>query len=113
MLRTDLDALPVTEKTNLPYASTVQTQTEDGSKSGVMHACGHDLHITVITGAALYLAKHLNQWRGTLMVIGQPAEERGSGALAMLKDGLFTRFRNRTMRWHCMSSRRRRLVRLL
>jgi amidohydrolase len=92
MLRTDLDALPVTEKTNLPYASTVQTQTEDGAKSGVMHACGHDLHITVITGAALYLAKHRDQWRGTLMVIGQPAEERGSGALAMLKDGLFTRF---------------------
>ncbi len=92
MLRTDLDALPVTEKTNLPYASTVQTQTEDGSKSGVMHACGHDLHMTVITGAASYLGQNREQWQGTLIVIGQPAEERGSGALAMLKDGLFTRF---------------------
>jgi amidohydrolase len=92
MLRTDLDALPVAEKTNLPYASTVQTQTDDGSKSGVMHACGHDLHMTVITGAASYLAEHRDTWSGTLVVIGQPAEERGSGALAMLKDGLFTRF---------------------
>ncbi|MDZ4851179.1 MAG: amidohydrolase [Pirellulaceae bacterium] len=92
MLRTDLDALPVTEKTELPYASTVQTKTEDGTPTGVMHACGHDLHMTAITGAARFLAAHRQMWQGTLMLIGQPAEERGSGALAMLKDGLFTRF---------------------
>jgi amidohydrolase len=92
MLRTDLDALPVTEKTNLPYASQVQTQTVDGGQSGVMHACGHDLHMTVVTGAAQYLSAHRQAWRGTLMLVGQPAEERGSGATAMLNDGLFTRF---------------------
>ncbi len=92
MLRTDLDALPVTEKTSLPYASTVQTITEDGTPTGVMHACGHDLHITVVTGAAQYLAAHRELWKGRLILIGQPAEERGSGALAMLRDGLFTRF---------------------
>ena len=92
MLRTDLDALPVTEKTDLPYASTVQTKTEEGALTGVMHACGHDLHMTVVTGTAQFLAEHRDQWKGTLMVIGQPAEERGSGALAMLKDGLFLRF---------------------
>jgi hippurate hydrolase len=92
MLRTDLDALPVTEKSGLPYASKVESTTADGSKTGVMHACGHDLHMACVTGAAMYLASHRDSWRGTLMVIGQPAEERGSGALAMLKDGLFTRF---------------------
>jgi hippurate hydrolase len=91
MLRTDLDALPVTEATQLPYASKVKTTTEDGATTGVMHACGHDLHMTVITGTAQALAEHRHGWKGTLMVIGQPAEERGSGALAMLKDGLFTR----------------------
>jgi len=92
MLRTDLDALPVTEKTDLPYASTIQTKTADGTPTGVMHACGHDLHMTVVTGAAQFLAEHRTLWKGTLMLIGQPAEERGGGALAMLKDGLFTRF---------------------
>ncbi len=92
MLRTDLDALPVTEATMLPFASKVQTKTEDGAASGVMHACGHDLHMTVITGTAQLLAEHRQAWKGTLMIIGQPAEERGSGALAMLKDGLFSRF---------------------
>lgn len=92
MLRTDLDALPVTEKTLLPFASTVETKTEDGTPTGVMHACGHDLHMTVVTGVGQFLAAHRDQWKGTLMLIGQPAEERGSGALAMLNDGLFTRF---------------------
>lgn len=92
MLRTDLDALPVTEKTELPYASKVEIVTADGTKSGTMHACGHDLHMTSVTGAAQFLSTHRDQWKGTLMLIGQPAEERGSGALAMLKDGLFTRF---------------------
>ncbi len=92
MLRTDLDALPVTEATMLPFASKAQTKTEDGATSGVMHACGHDLHMTIVTGSAQYLAEHRQAWKGTLLLIGQPAEERGSGALAMLKDGLFTRF---------------------
>ncbi len=92
MLRTDLDALPVTEKTELAYASKMETVTADGTKSGTMHACGHDLHMTCVTGAAQYLSSHRDAWKGTLIVIGQPAEERGSGALAMLKDGLFTRF---------------------
>ncbi|MCY2976188.1 MAG: amidohydrolase [Planctomycetota bacterium] len=92
MLRTDLDALPVTEKTGLPYASTVETRTEDGTPTGVMHACGHDLHMTVVTGSAQFLSDNKKLWKGTLLLIGQPAEERGSGALAMLRDGLFTRF---------------------
>jgi len=92
MLRTDLDALPVTEKTGLPYASTVETRTEDGTPTGVMHACGHDLHMTVVTGSAAFLAGNRKLWKGTLLLIGQPAEERGSGALAMLRAGLFTRF---------------------
>jgi amidohydrolase len=92
MLRTDLDALPVKEDTGLPYASKKEVITQSGTKSGVMHACAHDLHMTCVTGAGLYLAEHRDLWRGTLMLIGQPAEERGSGAKAMLDDGLFTRF---------------------
>jgi hippurate hydrolase len=92
LLRTDLDALPVTEATMLPYASKAQTKIEDGAASGVMHACGHDLHMTVITGTAELLAEYRQAWSGTLFLIGQPAEERGSGALAMLRDGLFSRF---------------------
>ncbi len=92
MLRTDLDALPVKEDTGLPYASKKEIVTQSGTKSGVMHACAHDLHMTCVTGAGLYLAEHRNSWRGTLILIGQPAEERGSGAKAMLNDGLFTRF---------------------
>jgi amidohydrolase len=92
MLRTDLDALPISEKTGLAFASTLQAATPEGTISGVMHACGHDIHMTVVTGAARYLAEHPGGWRGTLMLVGQPAEERGSGAKAMLDDGLFTRF---------------------
>lgn len=92
MLRTDLDALPVTEETGLDYASKVTVTAEDGSKTGVMHACGHDIHMTSLTGVARYLAEHKDQWQGTLMLIGQPAEERVGGAKAMLEDGLFTRF---------------------
>jgi amidohydrolase len=92
MLRTDLDALPVSEKTDLPYAATKTVVAAGGSTSGVMHACGHDLHMTTVLGAARYLAAHRDQWQGTLMVIGQPAEERGAGAKAMLEDGLFQRF---------------------
>lgn len=92
MLRTDLDALPVTEQTQLPYASTKKVELAGGGKTGVMHACGHDMHMTNLVGTARYLAQHQDQWSGTLMLIGQPAEERGAGARAMLADGLFKRF---------------------
>jgi hippurate hydrolase len=92
MLRCDLDALPVTEQTGLKFASTVTAQGEDGSTTGVMHACGHDVHMTCSAGVAGFLAAHKDRWRGTVMLVGQPAEERGMGARAMLQDGLFDRF---------------------
>lgn len=92
MLRTDLDALPVTEQTNLVYASKVKVEDGDGKLVGVMHACGHDVHITNIIGVARFLSQHKDLWQGRLMIIGQPAEERGAGARAMLEDGLFERF---------------------
>ena len=92
MLRTDLDALPVTENTGVPYASKATFTKDDGSTVGVMHACGHDIHMTNVTGTARFLAENKDQWSGTLMVIGQPAEERGAGAKAMLADGLFKEF---------------------
>ena len=92
MLRSDLDALPVTEQTQLPYASTQKVVTDGGVETGVMHACGHDLHLTNLLGTARFLASHRSIWAGTLMVIGQPAEERGAGAKLMLEDGLFKRF---------------------
>jgi len=93
MLRTDLDALPVTEQTGLGYASKVTvTNPDDGTETGVMHACGHDIHIANIIGVARYMAANKDKWSGTLMIIGQPAEERGAGAKAMLEDGLFERF---------------------
>jgi len=83
LLRTELDALPVEEKTGLPYASEAK---------GVMHACGHDAHMAVWAGTASLLARHRDQWRGTVLMVGQPSEELGEGAKAMLKDGLLTRF---------------------
>jgi hippurate hydrolase len=92
MLRTELDALPVEEKTGLAYASTVRTKDDSGAEVGVMHACGHDIHMASWMGAARIMASTRNQWRGTLVVIGQPAEETVSGAARMLADGLFTRF---------------------
>ena len=92
LVRTDLDALPVKEQTGLPYASQVQTKDEDGNEVHVMHACGHDVHMTVFIGTARLLAQMKDRWQGTLVLIGQPAEEKGSGAQAMLADGLFTRF---------------------
>ena len=92
LVRTDLDALPVTEKTGLPYASTVRTQDELDRDVGVMHACGHDIHMSSFLGAATVLVKLKNEWAGTLVMIGQPAEERGAGARAMLEEGLFERF---------------------
>ena len=92
LLRTDMDALPVREMTGLPYASKVTTVDDQGNEVSVMHACGHDIHMTVFVGTARRLNAMRNQWRGTIVMIGQPAEERGSGARAMLKDGLFSRF---------------------
>jgi len=92
MLRTDLDALPVEEKTGLAFASRVVAKNEEGESVPVMHACGHDLHMTCWLGTATLLARAKDRWRGTLMMVGQPAEETGSGARRMLGDGLFTRF---------------------
>ena len=92
MLRTDLDALPLTEKTGLDFASKVRTKTDKGQDVGVMHACGHDLHMTNLIGVARFLAANKKLWRGRVMFLGQPAEERGGGAKAMLEDGLFKRF---------------------
>lgn len=92
MLRTDLDALPVEEKTGLPHASRAVGTDDEGKPVPVMHACGHDLHMTAWTGAATLLARAKASWRGTLVMVGQPAEEKGAGAEKMLKDGLFTRF---------------------
>ncbi|KAA1260869.1 putative hydrolase YxeP [Rubripirellula obstinata] len=93
MLRTDLDALPITEATPLPFASTVVAPNEDGTETGVMHACGHDIHMTNLTAVAGYLSDNRDKWKGTLMLIAQPAEEKGKGAKAMLDDGLFERFK--------------------
>jgi amidohydrolase len=92
MLRTDMDALPVQERTGLSYASEVTATTEDGAKVPVMHACGHDIHMTVLVGTARRLAASRDTWKGALMLIAQPAEERGAGARLMLSDGLFERF---------------------
>lgn len=92
MLRCDLDALPVTEQTQLPFASTKRIEIDGGGTAGVMHACGHDVHMTNLIATSSYLARYRDGWSGTLMVIAQPAEERGAGARAMLKDGLFARF---------------------
>src|SRR5207245_538651 len=92
LVRTDLDALPVEEKTGLPYASTVKAKNDAGQDVGVMHACGHDIHITNMLGTAKVLAQLKEQWHGTLVLIGQPAEETVDGARAMLADGLYTRF---------------------
>jgi len=92
MLRTELDALPVEEKTGAPFASTATAKNPAGQPVPVMHACGHDLHMAAWAGTAAWMATHRQLWRGTLMLVGQPAEETVSGAAAMLKDGLFQRF---------------------
>src|SRR3954469_1606648 len=89
LLRTDLDALPVKEQTGLPYASSQMQKNTTGEIVAVMHACGHDMHMSILIGTARFLANHTNLFRGTLVLIGQPAEERGAGARAMLKEGLF------------------------
>lgn len=92
MLRTELDALPVEEKTGLPYASKVHTKDDSGRDVPVMHACGHDLHMAILLGTAEIMARSKNSWHGTLLLIGQPAEKTVSGARKMVEDGLLTRF---------------------
>jgi hippurate hydrolase len=92
LVRGDMDALPIVEETGLPYASHVITKTASGQQTGVMHACGHDIHTTVLIGTARAMAAHKSLWHGTLMLIGQPSEETIDGAKAMLADHLYERF---------------------
>lgn len=93
LYRTDMDALPMAEKTELPYASTVKTvNPSDGNEVGVMHSCGHDMHMTVWRGTAQAMIEMKDQWSGTLMMIGQPAEEIGAGSALMLENGLYEDF---------------------
>ena len=92
MLRADMDALPVLEATGLPYASKITAIDSAGKTVPVMHACGHDIHVTWLIGAATLFARSLGAWRGTLMAVFQPAEETAEGSQAMIDDGLFKRF---------------------
>src|SRR5262245_27624893 len=92
LVRTDMDALPVIERTGVPYASKVRVRDKNGNEVGVMHACGHDMHMTCWVGTAKTLVALKDRWKGTLMFLGQPAEEVGTGARLMLEDGLFKRF---------------------
>jgi hippurate hydrolase len=92
MLRADMDALPVEEKTGLPYASTVRAIAEDGTEVPVMHACGHDVHVTCLLAACDLLAAERSTWSGTVLAVFQPAEETVGGAKAMIEDGIFERF---------------------
>jgi len=92
MLRTELDALPIEEKTGLAFASTATTKNDAGETVPVSHMCGHDLHMSAWVGTAELMANNRERWHGTLMLVGQPAEEIVAGATAMIRDGLFTRF---------------------
>jgi hippurate hydrolase len=92
MLRADMDALPMTEATGLPYASTVKATDDDGVSVGVFHGCGHDLHVTWLMGAARVLSEHRDLWHGTALVVFQPGEEVGRGADSMMKDKMAERF---------------------
>ena len=92
LVRTDLDALPVQEETGVPYASKVTAKNDEGKDVHVMHACGHDVHVAAFIGTARALAKLKDQWHGTIVFVGQPAEETGNGARALLKAGLYDRF---------------------
>src|SRR5690242_20517562 len=92
MLRADMDALPVEEATGVPYASKVRATDPEGRTVPVMHACGHDMHVTWLAGAAALMAQTSSTWSGTLMAVFQPAEETAAGAQAMIDDGLFERF---------------------
>jgi amidohydrolase len=92
LLRADMDALPVEEKTGLPYASVTRAITDSGMDVPVMHACGHDVHVTCLLGACAVLSTDSSSWSGTLVAVFQPAEELGAGAQAMVDDDLFERF---------------------
>ena len=92
LVRTDLDGLPLEERTGLPYASSIKTKDDAGQEVSVMHACGHDIHMTSFLGTATVLSQLKDRWKGTVVMIGQPCEERGAGAHAMLDGGLYTRF---------------------
>jgi amidohydrolase len=92
LIREDMDALPVEERTGLPYASKVTATDENGNTVPVMHACGHDVHMTSLVGVGTLLMQSKGRWRGTVVLVAQPAEERGGGAIGMIRDGLFTRF---------------------
>ncbi len=92
MLRADMDALPVTEATGLPYASTKVSRDEEGKEVGVSHVCGHDLHVTWLMGIARLFSENRDQWKGTLMAVFQPGEEVGRGAQSMIDDGMMDRF---------------------
>ena len=92
LLRADMDGLPVLERTGLPHASTARAKDSGGTDVPVMHACGHDMHVTCLLGAAAELAAARDAWRGTLLLVFQPAEEAGKGARAMIDDGLYARF---------------------
>ena len=92
LIRGDMDGLPVTEATGLPFASTVRTKSSGGVMVGAMHACGHDVHVTNLLGTARLLASMRPLWQGTLVILAQPAEELGRGALMMIDDGVFDRF---------------------
>ena len=92
MLRADMDALPIKEATDLPYASKVTATDAEGNTVPVMHACGHDMHTTWLAGAAKILAQTRETWQGTVMAVFQPGEEIAAGAQAMIDDGLFERF---------------------
>jgi hippurate hydrolase len=92
MLRADMDALPIKEDTGLPYASTKTVRNEEGTEVGVSHACGHDMHVTWLMGAARLFSEHRDQWKGTLLIVFQPGEEVGLGASGMINDNLMDRF---------------------
>jgi amidohydrolase len=92
LVRTDMDALPVTEDTGLPYSSKIKIRDKEGREVGVMHACGHDIHMSSFIGTASWLADHRDRWSGTVVMVAQPAEEAVDGARAMLADGLYSRF---------------------
>jgi hippurate hydrolase len=105
LVRTELDALPVKEKTGLPYASTIVTKDDVGADVPVMHACGHDIHMACFIGTARVMSQLRDQWKGTLVMIGQPAEERIMGARLMLRAGLFSKFPtpDKALALHCSS----------
>ncbi len=92
LIRTDMDALPMEEKTGLPYASTKKGISNDGKETFITHSCGHDIHMSVFVGTAKLMMDYKNSWRGTILMVAQPAEENGLGAFNMMNDGLYERF---------------------